>query len=250
MHRARKESIGFLAQSELWALVHKLCSGGRRACLADNDQRPVVYLRSFSDDGRGFPGARWLLGRQYEAALCKALRPLGPVVSLPNPIQPSLPRGSVKTDLMSENDWQNAVRTLLADAALVVINIGATAGLSWEVRLALRQLPPERILLFVPPRYRRPPLVPLFGRRSGARRRYESFANEFEEYFPQPLPSWAEVPRDSLFLAFDDHWNLNPVPGVRRWWRSSGEYARYNVAKSLKPFVMAYLAKARAPDAK
>lgn len=228
--------------------LDQLFSGRRRARL-DHDQRPVVYLRRFADDGLGFPGARWLPRRQYEAALCRALRPLGPVVSLPNPIQPSLPSGSMKMGVTSESDWQDAVRELLARAILVVINIGVSAGLSWEVRLTFRQLRSEKILLFLPPRHRRTHFLgALFGQKGGARLRYQNFADEFTDCLPKPLPMWQELPQDTLFLVSDDRGNWNQVPGVRRWWRSSGEYARYNVAKSLKPLVTAYLATGRVLD--
>ncbi len=121
-----------------------------------NARAPVLYLRSFRDDGQALPAGagRWdpsrLLGRllsitSAEQELTYILRRVGPVIAIGKPGEP-LPELGAARLYVDHAQWQQTVRQLLQRAALVVVRVGASAGVQWEVENTLATLPRRRIV--------------------------------------------------------------------------------------------------------
>lgn len=121
---------------------------GRRV-LQSPGELPVLLLRSFNDDALQDPRALSLFELRYEERLCAALRPLGPTIALGKPSEAFGYGGAIRL-YVSEADWQPVVHHLMRQAAAVVIIMGGSAGLDWEVRTALCRVAPERLLFFFP----------------------------------------------------------------------------------------------------
>ncbi|MFD5052833.1 transferase [Streptomyces tendae] len=123
-------------------------------------RRYVLYLRSFRDDHRlarphriPLVGA-WLAaavstGPGEEERIAAALSWAGPLVGVGDPGE-RVPRAGARRMYLPRDDWQTPVSTLMRGASLVVIVLGKGAGTLWEIREAMRVLPPERLLLLVP----------------------------------------------------------------------------------------------------
>jgi hypothetical protein len=123
-------------------------------------RRYVLYLRSFRDDHRlsrphriPLVGA-WLaaavsFGQGEEERIADALSWAGPLVGVGAPGE-RVPRAGARRMYLPLDDWQAPVSTMMRGAALVVIVLGKGAGTLWEIREAMRILPPERLLLLVP----------------------------------------------------------------------------------------------------
>jgi hypothetical protein len=120
----------------------------------------VLYLRSFEDDHRLARPYRiplvggWLTGwitisRGEEERLAAALSWAGPLVGVGAPGERVPPAGARRMYL-PRHDWQDPVRRLMRGATLVVIVLGKGQGTRWEIGEAMRILPPERLILFVP----------------------------------------------------------------------------------------------------
>jgi len=119
---------------------------------------PVVYLRSFQDDGQMLlDGAkRWsrarVVGRfaatSAEQELAFILERIGPVIAIGKPGEPLPELGAARLYVAHEH-WQQTVIGLLRRAAVVAIRVGASAGVRWEIERTLESVPRERILFIV-----------------------------------------------------------------------------------------------------
>lgn len=122
----------------------------------------VLYLRSFGDDDSlarhiewsGFGGEQDLLmnlglsGRTEEEQLVAALRPAGSVVALGSPGE-KLPPAGARRIYPSAEAWQDTVIYLMERARLVVLVLGPSRGLMWELAQAAWRLPPARLAVIV-----------------------------------------------------------------------------------------------------
>ena len=125
------------------------------ALLAADARAPVLYLRSFADDGMtgaGSPGARvWRSIRWHtqvvsvEQELARVMSRVGPVVAIGRPGD-SLPELGAARLYTREDEWRTKVTELMRQARLVVIRTGTTPGLQWEIEQATDLVPPERLV--------------------------------------------------------------------------------------------------------
>jgi hypothetical protein len=156
--------------------------------LASDPRPPVLYLRSFAAD-RG--------ASQYEGRIASSLRELGPIIAVGRPEEKlpatiHIPRGYVAGE-----QWQDRVAELISRAQWVVLQIGTSAGLAWELAQVVRTVRPEQLLVCLGPKPRRKdPIL-----------RYQQFRAQYGELFPKGLP--AEM-QGSAFVAFGPDWT--PIP--------------------------------------
>jgi hypothetical protein len=121
----------------------------------------VLYLRSFesqtvtnqapSDDIHDALELQLplLSSSSEEEKLAKALRVIGPGLTVGTPGEKISPFGFIRVYIVN-NDWMSEVEKLMTDARLVVIRIGDTPGVVRELERARQLLPPERIVLLLP----------------------------------------------------------------------------------------------------
>ena len=124
--------------------------------MADDPRPPVLYLRSFQDDGRMLVndfGLPWLQRvavafkpTSAEEELAATLERIGPVVAIGKPGEP-LPELGAARLYVGHDVWQAEVSALMRRAALVVVRIGASPGVLWEIGQALECLPRQRLVL-------------------------------------------------------------------------------------------------------
>jgi TM2 domain len=124
--------------------------------MARDPRPPVLYLRSFKDDraavltDHGAPGTAALIGlfalASPEQELAWLLGEYGPVVAIGKPGE-ALPELGAARLYVGHDEWQAKVHSLMQVAGLVVMRVGSTPGVAWEVEQALRQFPKQRLLL-------------------------------------------------------------------------------------------------------
>src|SRR5262249_49351572 len=112
--------------------------------LSAHDQRaPVLYLRSFQDEGL------WqTAGMSWEEQFARPLQDAGPVIAIGRPGEKLPWLGAARWQVENEK-WQAEVQGLLPRAGLVVLRVGESAGLWWEIEQALQLVRPERLLFLV-----------------------------------------------------------------------------------------------------
>jgi hypothetical protein len=132
--------------------------------LLDDHRAPVLYLRSFVDDETQDPhfGLKWtwrcfLPAMKFnrvvvEEDLADELsRYVGPVIAIGRPGEP-LPELGAHRLYVDDDHWQEEISRHMRAARLIILRIGDSEGLLWELQQLLDTVPPERIVLFSPSR--------------------------------------------------------------------------------------------------
>lgn len=186
--------------------------------------RPVLYLRSFDADGRSDhpiydatsteairrvdPNAATiefamrllqgeeveklvpsLSGMTFEQQVRFATRNVGPMVSASNKheILPGL--GAERLPLGTE--WQSAIRELIDQSRLIIVQAHRTPGLIWELGELRQRALPRNVLLLFPP---------LRGYDKGL---YKDAMPAIAQALSVTLPSAKHIP---IVIGFDDNW--------------------------------------------
>jgi hypothetical protein len=214
----------------------KLLNRGKRhfvpvglAELKSDPRPPVLYLRPFTQDGsvnlmtanavnRGF-GEKgfWrqmktmLIGffDYYEQFISAAFKKVGPVVAIGDPTDGLPELGAIRVYVGIDGDWQQMVSQLASKACYVVLQIGKSEGLMWEVQYVIEHVRPEQLILFIPNQNQK--FLTRLKRRDNFQKReqerqnvYQVFRTKTQDYFPQPLPVNIG---GTQFIYFDQDWN-------------------------------------------
>ena len=125
--------------------------------LLEQDTRPpVVYVRSFKDDSQIIlaSGIRrwlsmvfaWTAAISAEQELAIIMNRVGPVVAIGKPGEP-LPELGAARLYVSDDVWQVKITDMMKQSRLVVIRLGPTANLWWEIDQAVKLLPLRHLLI-------------------------------------------------------------------------------------------------------
>jgi tetratricopeptide (TPR) repeat protein len=153
--------------------------------LLQRDPRsPVVYLRPFdADDIDPVPpeplayhlGAGTFeetFGASEEEQLALAMNELGPFVAIGKPYD-LLPKLGAARVRVSDQQWKAKVSEWVSRAQLIVLRLGFTKGVEWEIAHILEHAPPEKLVLLLP-------FTPATG--------YDTFRERMRECFQCDLP--------------------------------------------------------------
>jgi hypothetical protein len=175
------------------------------AVVADDARTPVLYLRPFEADNtllRSNPGLPFLTS-SYEQDLTRQLRArIGPVIAIGNPAEKLPELGAART-YVRDGDWQATANDLMLQAGLIVLHVGSSPGLQWEVARIVELGLPEKLVVAVPNTPDRPRL-------------YAGFRVATSRVFPKALP---EVGAGDL-ICFRADWTPQllrigtPYPGI------------------------------------
>jgi hypothetical protein len=207
--------------------------------LLQSDRRaPVLFLRSFDDDDLIDPTPRMIpLGdmfpRRYEESLAQALQAVGPMVTIGRPGDELALLGGGRLRV-PDHAWKAAVDYLRKRASVVVLMVGRSQGLWWEITSSLQSVPIEQLLCFFPYVeetkrrrsfmqrffYYHPAELPLLTgtyRRMTQEReqRYRLFRERVQPLVAKPLPLTIE---DALFIDFTEDGTPRVLKTVRPWW--------------------------------
>jgi hypothetical protein len=192
--------------------------------LQKDPRPPILYLRPFSEEGavsqvspnainRGFAEkGTWrsiaLVFRfldTYEQYIGYAFRKIGPLVAIGNPTDGLPHLGAYRIYVGQEGDWQQMVSILARKASYVLLQIGSSDGLMWEVQHIVNHVRPEQLILCLPNQKLK--ISRLSGPKKREQRRqqiFKEFQLKTQEFFPKPLPE--NVGR-AMFIYFDQNWN-------------------------------------------
>lgn len=133
--------------------------------------RRILYLRSFVDDTSVLREA-WLaikaavsqgkldhavwgsddrpMGETPEEWLTSIFTKFGNVIAIGRPGERFTPLGASR--IYVGDNWQHVVTKLIDSSELVIIRLGPTSGVWWEVDTAIQMTPPKRLLFQLPER--------------------------------------------------------------------------------------------------
>jgi hypothetical protein len=140
----------------LWRRSRQYGALSAADAMARDGRPPIVYLRSFHDDGDAVMDAstgalvrralRLLAPVTPEQETATVLKRLGPVVAIGKPGEP-LPELGAARVYVGNDEWQEQVLAWMRSATLVVIRVGTSPGVLWELERALEHLPRQRLVL-------------------------------------------------------------------------------------------------------
>lgn len=208
----------------LWRRSRQYGALGADEAMARDPRAPVLYLRSFADDGAAMidasgsafirRGTKLVAPVTPEQEMAQILAHVGPVVAIGKPGEP-LPELGAARLYVADDQWQGKVIELMGKAALVVIRLGVSPGLLWEIERSLERLPRQRVVFAV---LGGAALAPALATRLAA-----VLGPTFELALPQPAPvGWLTKlysdprRRIGVFVCFAADDTAYAVP-VRRW---------------------------------
>ncbi len=189
--------------------------------LARDRRLPVVYLRPFGEDKERTYD--WIsVGETYAPITAKAedfllaLNAIGPLISIAQPnwlARWGMHPLGVYRDFIGEGDWQARVCNWLDQAGMVVLAMGDSPGIEWEIAQVRRRIQPQSLLIYLPPR----PIEAWTrkGRHEKERAIYEHFAPLVEKHFGITLPPFSAATH-VIGFAVDGTAVVAPEAGRRR----------------------------------
>ncbi|HEV3074940.1 MAG TPA: hypothetical protein VHB47_11025 [Thermoanaerobaculia bacterium] len=155
---------------------------------AQDRRAPVLYLRAFASDQRlsQVPAGGMLFGvRTEEEQIGTVMSEIGPFVAIGKP-EEKLPELGAARMYAQDDHWREVVTRYLAEARLVVLSVGISTGLWWEIEQALALLAPRQLIVLILTR----------------RKLYEDFRQRLQGYLRYPLPQY----RGQGLLYFEPDW--------------------------------------------
>jgi hypothetical protein len=162
---------------------------------------PIVYLRSFNDDGLTF--STWTQDRvPWEKPLVDAAFEVGPVVAIGKPGETRASLGAAR-DYVGDDEWKEHARRWMDAAQAIILTIGETQGVGWEAINLVKERWLGKTVLVLPP-LREPAL----------HQRWAKFHDNVQRSGP-----FAETerfnPRTTLAIIFPDGVRAVPVISTR-----------------------------------
>lgn len=112
-------------------------------------RKPILLLRSFQQDGATITDEQSDVTVTFEEAVMSPLRKLGPLVAIAEPGTVRTVAGAVR-ERVDGDMWQQRVEQLARESAAIVLVLGETPGLAWEVG-RMFEMSFLRKLVLVPP---------------------------------------------------------------------------------------------------
>jgi hypothetical protein len=164
--------LTYVGSKTLVLLSRALRAKSASALLQRDRRRPIVYLRSFISDPR-FSEYRSSVSN-LEASLLEMSCQIGPAVAIGRPGEPLQTLGLPRL-YVADKDWRLAVAELLQRAVAIILVLGDTEGIDWELGQIVQASLPERLLLV------------LMSGRTDDVSFYEGLAHRANKHLPKPM---------------------------------------------------------------
>ncbi len=159
---------------------------------------------------------------RYEELLAYAFRRVGTFIVIGNPKEkvPLLGATRIYSRIPApgrgnEEAWKMEVEQDIAAAQLVLVHIGVSQSVMWEIEKVVRIAAPQRVVLCVNPvgKWKTRLRSLKGGFRAQLEDAWSQFRNACGAIFPHALP---ETIGDARFVRFDADWSPKPVQPIKR----------------------------------
>lgn len=151
--------VGFAISRRLRNRARRLLIRSAEQAMANDDRRPVLFLRSFRDDQVSLANAEpdflsfldpGEIAGTLEELVIRSWASRGPVIAIGSPDDKSAPVGAAR-HYVSGEPWQQTVSRLAQQSAAIVVGVSATKGVMWEVNLVASTNQLGKTIFVVPP---------------------------------------------------------------------------------------------------
>lgn len=142
-------SVGWI----LLIIGNKLSQKSAETLIESSDNRPILYLRPFESDKDpsyqlNIDGTMSSISTD-ELDIVSATKKLGPLVAIGNPEEELLTLGAGRT-YVDNDSWQARVLQYIVKSQLIIIRIGFSEGVMWELSNLFNQNDISKIVLHIP----------------------------------------------------------------------------------------------------
>jgi hypothetical protein len=242
-----------LAGAELIRRARRLRVDSAHARMAQDPRPPILFLRSFAEDGatreeQGVQASRNHQGRtghvpliglvlaafeiwrflrgtddlSFEEELARWFGRFGPFVAIGKPGEELATLGASRL-YVSHDTWQGTVTELIASSQMIVWQAGSTEGTWWELERLVQRASPLKLALIAPhSSLHRDDGGSIWTKalenvpelpQENSQR--TDFLRRIGQYLPRPLPDMSSSDR---FIVFDAEWNASVHPLITRTW--------------------------------
>jgi hypothetical protein len=197
--------------------------------VVEDTRDPILYLRSFSDDDKLNLLDIFISVGAFETSeqmLCKLASKLGPVIAIGRPHE-VLPALGARRFYISDEEWRHEISYLLQIARIIIVRIGYTSGLEWEIEAIARLCDPQRVIIYCPFPYQE-------KKNASWRAVYLTFAGLANKYFPRQLPSDDDV---GEIITFSDDWK----PISRELKLNAFNFIRFKACETRFTYIREYM---------
>ncbi len=177
----------------------KLISKDGEFLLENLENNFCLYLRSFKIDEQIDSYNEW------EDILVNFLKTyIGPTVAIGAPNEVFQKIGASRIYIEEGGDWQERVVQLAEKTSLIILSLGNSKGLIWEVEQSIKLNQPEKFVLF----------YVKFADKKIDKEHYLKFIELTKSLFPKKIPDYDEIKHKYSFITFDRDWNfqINKLP--------------------------------------
>ena len=136
-------------------------------------------------------------------------RKIGPFAAIGDPTEGLPQLGAIRIYVGVDGDWQEMVSKMADKASYVILQIGKSDGLMWEVQHIIENVKPEQLILCLPNQKFKITRLGGFKKREQERQKiYQIFRDKTQDYFPVPLP---EKIGGAMFIYFAPNWEAHPT---------------------------------------
>jgi hypothetical protein len=147
--------------AKLYVLARQWAARGAAEVRSHDTRPPILYLRSFADDDRRIRThasrrqayVERLASRssdRFEAVLVWHLWTYGPVTAVGRPAERLPPLGAAR-EYLDPATWRDEIEERVQDAGAVVMVLGRSKGLLWELEAIVRLGATNKTMVVIPP---------------------------------------------------------------------------------------------------
>ncbi len=174
--------------------------------VAADARRPILFLRSFQDDRK--PG-RFQLGWTFvdyslESRLGSYFSHFGPFIAVGSRTDPAPTLGAARA-FLSDAEWQASVSGWMVSASVIVLFVGTTESVNWELRHVIDRGYLDKLILLFPQMQRRFESLVFRGRgvEQDAAERLAKLKADFRGSLWERAISELSHPKDIRAISFD-----------------------------------------------
>jgi len=175
--------------------------------LAKDYRPPVIYLRSFREDGTRSAKLTWVFTPfptyitqpTYEEQISGYFRKIGPFITLSGSGYGPPEVGAARL-MTKEENWRQTFEDLIHRCSLIVFRAGDSESLLWELNQLVARIDSRKVIIYLQIGEEDDPGV--------QQARYNKFRRVTASVFPRPLP---EQRKKNLYLTFGQNWE--PILG-------------------------------------
>ena len=171
--------------------AQKIAAINAEEALKLDKRAPVLFLRSFKDDSAVKIIPRYADKRNtvelinpniaFDESIVAQLEQVGPVVAVGKPGEALPPLGALRMYL-ADDAWQARVLQLMQDSRLIVLLLGETLGLQWEISQIFKLGYAHKSVFYMPP-------VPLAEKQKRWQILHNYFTTHLDLSIPKQIPT-------------------------------------------------------------